>query len=124
MELNKITIGNRIKSLRLELNLKQEELAIKLGLNNKSSISQYEKGDAIPGDDIKLKMCELFNCSLDYLLGKSDVRNIKSIELSDIDIAFASGVKGLNDTNKQIAKQLVEGLLAKQKEEEKNNKTK
>lgn len=75
MEIYKNMIGERIKKLRKENGLTQEELSIKLGLNNKSSISQYEKGDIIPSDEVKLKMCKLFNCTLDYLMGKSDYRN-------------------------------------------------
>lgn len=85
MELDKKIIGNRIKKERNNLGITQEELAIKLGLNNKSSISQYENGDTIPSDDIKLLMSNLFNCTIDYLLGKSDVRNFdKNISFSDI----------------------------------------
>ena len=38
MELDKILIGNRIKLERKNIGLIQEELAIKLGLNNKSSV--------------------------------------------------------------------------------------
>lgn len=75
MELNKKEIGNRIKKERNNLGITQEELAIKLGLNNKSSISQYESGDAIPSDDIKFEMSKIFNCSIDYLLGKIDEKN-------------------------------------------------
>lgn len=75
MELDKKAIGNRINFERKNIGLTQEELAIKLGLNNKSSVSQYEKGDTLPSDDIKMQMCNLFNCSLDYLLCKSDIRN-------------------------------------------------
>ncbi len=75
MELDKKAIGNRINLERKNIGLTQEELAIKLGLNNKSSVSQYEKGDALPSDDIKMQMCNLFNCSLDYLLCKSEIRN-------------------------------------------------
>ena len=75
MELDKKAIGNRINLERKNIGLTQEELAIKLGLNNKSSVSQYEKGDTLPSDDIKMQMCNLFNCSLDYLLCKSDIRN-------------------------------------------------
>ena len=48
MELDKILIGNRVKSERLRIDLTQEELASKLGLNNKSSISQYEKRRCYP----------------------------------------------------------------------------
>lgn len=82
MELDKKLIGNRIKKERNNIGLTQEELAQKLGLNNKSSISQYENGDAIPSDDIKFEMSKIFNVSIDYLLGKSDIRNP---EITDID---------------------------------------
>lgn len=57
MDLDKKIIGNIIKNERTRIKLTQEELAAKLGLNNKSSISQYEKGDTIPSDDIKIQMC-------------------------------------------------------------------
>ena len=34
-----------------------------------------KSGDRIPSDDIKLKMTEIFGCTLDYLMGKSNERN-------------------------------------------------
>lgn len=75
MENKKTILSVRIKELRVELGLTQEELAKKLGLNNKSSIANYESGYSVPSDDIKLKMCKIFDCSMDYLMGKSDYKN-------------------------------------------------
>lgn len=118
MEIDKIMIGNRIKILRKEFKLTQEELALKLGLKGKSSIANYEKGTISPSDDIKLQMSKLFNCSIDYLMGVSDIRNSQEINLDKLDIAFATGIKGLNKENQKIAKDIIEGLLAKQKNEE------
>lgn len=69
-------LGKRIELERNKLGLNQIELAKKLNLSSSASISQYESGDRIPSDDIKLKMCEVFNCSLDYLMGKSDIKNV------------------------------------------------
>lgn len=115
-------LGKRIENERIRLGLNQIELAKKLNLSSSASISQYESGERTPSDDIKLKMSELFDCTIDYLLGKSDIRNSKEIQIDDIDIAFASGIKGLNEENKVIAKSILEGLLAKQKEEEKKEK--
>ena len=83
MEIDRIIVGNRIKSLRKDLGLTQEGLATRLGLNNKSSISQYEKGDALPGDDIKFQMCKLFDCSMDYLLCKTDIKN-PGLQIDDV----------------------------------------
>ena len=119
MEIDKIMIGNRIKMLRKELKLTQEELALKLGLKWKSSIANYEKGLISPSDDIKLQMSKLFNCSIDYLMGISNVRDWNEVSLDKLDIAFANGIKGLNKENREIAKNIIEGLLAKQKNEEK-----
>ncbi len=75
MNNEKNILAIRIKDLRSDMKLTQEELAKKLGLNNKSSIANYESGYSVPSDDIKLKMCEVFNCSMDYLMGKSNYRN-------------------------------------------------
>lgn len=96
MDLDKILIGNRIKKERLNIKLTQEELAIKLGLNNKSSISQYEKGDAIPSDDIKMEMCNIFNCSLDYLMCKTDIRSYDKDE-EEFKYAYHKDIEGLTD---------------------------
>lgn len=72
----KKTVGNRIKKLRLEANLTQEELANRLNsVKGKSSIANYENGSNLPSDEVKIQMCSIFNCSLDYLLGKTDIRN-------------------------------------------------
>ena len=63
--------GTRIKEMRLENQLTQKALAHRLGLKNDTAVANYEAGYSIPKDDIKLKMCELFNCSVDYLMGHS-----------------------------------------------------
>lgn len=116
-------IGARIKQLRIELNLTQEQLANKLkSVKGKSSIANYENGSNLPSDEVKLQMCNIFNCSLDYLLCKSDVRNPEKIESDKINIAFSSGFDGLNETNKSIIQSTIDGLLAKQKLDEEKNK--
>ena len=66
-------VGNRIKLLRDELGLNQDELAKKIGVSP-SAIGMYERDLREANDDIKLKMCDLFNCSMDYLTGKTDIR--------------------------------------------------
>ena len=67
-----VSIGDRIKYLRTHNGYTQEGLAKKLGLKGKSSIANYENGQNSPSDSIKLALCELFNCSMDYLMGKTD----------------------------------------------------
>lgn len=116
-------IGARMRQLRLEIGLTQEELANKLvSVKGKSSIANYENGSNLPSDEVKFKMCELFNCSLDYLMCKSDIRSPQKLQLDDMDIAFASGIKGLNKENQETLKNIMDGLLAKQELEDKDKK--
>lgn len=89
-------LGKRIELERTRLRLNQIELAKKLNLSSSASISQYEKGDRIPSDDIKLKMTEIFNCSLDYLLGKTDKRNYDKEE-QEFRFAYHKEMEGLSE---------------------------
>lgn len=67
-------LSERIKMLREEYPLTQSQLAEALDVAT-SSISQYESGDRVPSDDIKIKLAKLFDVSLDFLMGLSDIRN-------------------------------------------------
>ena len=67
-------LSKRIKVLREEHHLSQSQLAEKLNVTT-SSISQYESGDRIPSDDVKIKIANLFDVSLDFLMGVSDIRS-------------------------------------------------
>lgn len=61
-------IGNTIKQLRLKTDLTREDLAIKLGVSY-SAIAMYEQGNRQPDIEILLKMCKIFNYTMDYLVG-------------------------------------------------------
>lgn len=68
------TFGDRLKLLRIEKHLTQEQLAEKFGMK-KSRISQYELNKRQADDELKKLFANYFNVSLDYLLGQSDIRN-------------------------------------------------
>ena len=80
---------NRIKFLREELNMTQQELANKLN-GAKSTVAMYEKGDRKPSMEILLKLSDIFDCSIDYILGKSNIRNPE--ELKTVKFANSSGL--------------------------------
>lgn len=67
---------NRIKLLREENNITQEELAKKLNLSSKGIVSMYEKEDRKPSLEVLIKLSEIFNCSIDYILCKTNQRNL------------------------------------------------
>lgn len=118
-----MNFGDILKKIRQDNNLTQEELAKKID-TSRSNIANYENNKNMPSIEILDKLSKLFNCSTDYLLGKSDVRNPEKININDADVAFASGVKALNETNKMIIKNTLEALLAKQEQDNKNTEDK
>ena len=68
------SFGERLKELRIEYRLTQEELADKFYLN-KSSISRYERNQQVPELDLLQKIADFFKVGVDYLLGNSDIKN-------------------------------------------------
>ena len=69
----------RLFDLRENANLKQTDLAEKINLRS-SAISKYEKGLTQPSMDTLIKFTEIFNVSMDYLMGISNVKNPYSPE--------------------------------------------
>lgn len=74
----------RLKSLRKEGKMKQNELAGLLGMAQ-NTISQYEQGLREPDNDTLKTISDIFNVSIDYLLGKTDIPNAESGEAFDPD---------------------------------------
>lgn len=63
----------RLKELRQERNISTADLAKILGVTPRT-IQHYEKGTAKPTFDSLVKLAELFDVSIDYLVGRSDKR--------------------------------------------------
>lgn len=118
-------LGKRIELERTRLGLNQMELAKKMNLSSSASISQYESGDRVPSDDIKLKMCELFNCSLDYLMGKSDTRNPELNSEDILDLAKVGFTKENynppTEKQKEQIKTIIETILQDNKKDNKKD---
>ena len=60
-------------------------------------------------------MCEIFNCTLDYLMCKTDIET--ALPLDENTVFFINNIKKLSTENQKIARNLVEGLLAIQDKE-------
>lgn len=67
--------AKRLKELRIDAGLKQSELAKKLDISP-STIGMYEQGRRSADQETLLKISDFFNVSTDYLLGKSNEREI------------------------------------------------
>lgn len=66
-----------------------------------------------------LTYCKLID---EYEKLKAEYLKRKEVNIDEADIAFASGVKALNDTNKMIIQNTLEALLAKQEKDTKEDK--
>lgn len=66
-------IKARLKKLRSEKGLSQRELAVALNLSP-STIGMYETGQRVPDAETLNRIADLFNTSVDYLMGRTDNR--------------------------------------------------
>lgn len=79
---------NRIKQLREENSWTQLELSKKMNCAI-SSIAMYENESRKPSMEVLIKLSEIFNCSIDYLLCKSEIRNPEEIDAEKINIGLS-----------------------------------
>ena len=68
--------GNRLRKLRIERGLTQQQLADKFNYG-KSIISSYERGTKKPPINTVERLADYFSVSTDYLLCRTDIRNIE-----------------------------------------------
>lgn len=94
--------SERLKELRKQAKLTQVELAGKLGIVQ-SSYADWERGKKKPTQDNLIKIAQVLNVSVDYLLDNSDA-DIKNDELDNVEFLFRMNSKGLTDEEKKIFK--------------------
>lgn len=82
-------LSERLKQLRLEKDLRQDQLA-KLVHVEKSSISMYENDVRQPSYEVLLRYADIFGVSVDYLLGRTTDRSLDLSGLTAAEIALIS----------------------------------
>ena len=65
----------RLAYLRKIKGITLKELSEELAVVKEASISRYENGRREPKMDLIIKIADYFNCSADYLLGRTDQIN-------------------------------------------------
>ena len=86
MEAN-ITINERIADLRNMSGLSQKELCEKIDVPT-STLSRIERGEITNvSNDILIKLANFYNVSTDYLLGLTNVKFKKNVELSELGLS-------------------------------------
>ena len=86
------TIAETIKKLRIEKNLTIRELANELDVSY-SSIGMYEQGRRQPNYETLEKIADFFNVDMNFLLGKSEIRNSYNMGLDEKDEKIYKALK-------------------------------
>ena len=108
----KMEFSERLKELRKKANLTQVEVAKKLGISQPAYAS-WERGVKKPTQDNLVKIVQVLNASVDYLVGNSEE---KSDELDNIELLFRMNSKGLTDEEKKVfKKELIEFMEERKK---------
>ena len=78
-------MGDKLKALRLEMNLTQKQVADRVGVVA-SAISSYEAGTRYPSYAALIKLASIYHVSCDYLVGLDKTRNVDVTGLSEDEI--------------------------------------
>lgn len=107
------SIGERILNLRRELNLNQKQLAEKIGITE-ASLSRYENNLREPRAEIVAELAKVFDCSADYILGRTNVRYEDISKLKEWDTKSID-YKNYEEIKDKILDKLVdEGIVKKE----------
>ena len=86
----------RITQLREERDWKKTELARRLGISH-SQVSRIESGETgTLSSDILIRLAEVFDVSADYLLGLTDVRTKKNLDIAQLNISEEAAIQLAN----------------------------
>lgn len=67
-----MSFGKRVAQLRKQHKISQEELSKKIEVHQ-NVIGRYEREEAKPSIEVASKLADIFNVSLDYLVGKTEL---------------------------------------------------
>ena len=104
--------AERLKNLRKKVGLTQVDVAGKLGISQQAYAS-WERGVKKPTQENLVKIAQMLNVSVDYLVGNSEE---KSDKLDNIEFLFRMNSKGLTKEEKEIfKKELIEFMEERKK---------
>lgn len=92
-------LPERLREMREKYNLSQESVAERLEITP-ASISSYERGERTPSLPIILKLSYIYNCSVDYLLGKNN----------DSDMHIYVDITELSEEKRKAVRNLIEAI--------------
>ena len=107
-------VRNRVKELRKERRLRQEELAGRINISQQT-VSRIENGDNALAADILMSLANYFDVSIDYILYRSDSRRgegsrVEFDEIQERNYNLCRRYEQLNRKNQELIFHLTEEL--------------
>ncbi len=100
-------IGKRIKELRGNHSMTQEELSKMVGVST-SMVGMYETEARNPSYEVLLKIADYFNVSTDYILGKSGFKYHEDEEINNLQLLIDAIASSKNDEIRVLSKDILE----------------
>lgn len=94
---------NRLRELRIEKELLQSDIA-KLINKSERTVGFYETGQRDMNTETLSILADFFNVSIDYLLGKSEIRNPEKTGLDNLQIGLST--KDYSNISEEQLKQI------------------
>ena len=107
-------VMERLKQLRISNKLYQKDVAEKIGVD-RSTYVKYENGQSEPNFEILKRLADLFNVSIDYLLGHDDKKKepAKVDELDEMRSKLLKIYNSASEEEKKVIFRIVETLAHK-----------
>lgn len=105
-----MTVGERIKKLRKNLDFTQQQLAEKVGITY-IQIGRYETGKSNPSSDVLNKIAEAVNTTVDFLISGGNAEQLNDKEL----LHLFKEVELMEKEDKNTIKQLIDAFVTKRK---------
>ncbi len=106
-----MTLGERIRTLRKEMNLTQDQFAAKINMHGRQ-LARYEAGKSNPSINVLKKMADFCEVSLDYLGYGHDKKIAKRANINDLELLdLLRRIDTLKKPQRDKIKWAVQGLL-------------
>jgi transcriptional regulator with XRE-family HTH domain len=105
-----MSIGSKIRKLRILQRMSQEELAYQLNVAQ-TSISNFESNKTIPDFLVMQKVCEVFKVSFEYFIEENTTNNNNNIEKAEnCNIGFNTGI--VNTIPEDIIENMLKRIIS------------
>ncbi|WP_144561619.1 helix-turn-helix domain-containing protein [Bacillus mycoides] len=112
-----MTLNERLKACREKKGYTQTFISEKLDVN-KATLSSYESGRRKPDYEILTKLADIYEVSVDYLLGRSIHHKLTTEETEGIQKETNEWMKLINqlsEDNKELFKSTIQNFISKNK---------